>query len=171
MFEHWDNFYLMIGSAAGALIGLLIVVATLTGGLEREKAMQGSALYMTPTVFHFAVVLVASAVTAVPHLTARASAGLLGLVAIIGLIYSASVAHRLRRRATPEPAHRSDFWCHGCAPGVIYVAQLAAAAALAFGVSWAPDALGAALLSLLLLAIRNAWDLVTWLAPGAAQKR
>jgi len=34
MFQHWDSYYLLLGSAAGALIGLLFVVATLSAGRE-----------------------------------------------------------------------------------------------------------------------------------------
>jgi hypothetical protein len=171
MFEGWDNFYLMIGSAAGALIGLLFVVATLTGNLGREQAQRGSAVYMTPTVFHFAVVLVASAVTAVPGLDIRAAAGLLAAAGLWGLIYAANVARRVSRRDTPEEPHWTDFWCYGVGPALLYMAELAAAGALGMGASWGPQALAAALLALLLLTIRNAWDLVTYLAPAAAEKR
>jgi hypothetical protein len=57
MFLHWDSFYMLIGSAAGALIGWLFVVATLTVGREQSSVSRGMKVYMTPTVFHFAVVL------------------------------------------------------------------------------------------------------------------
>ena len=66
MFEHWDSFFLMIGSAAGALIGLLFIVATLTAGFEREQSQRGARLYLTPTVFHFAVVMVVGAIALAP---------------------------------------------------------------------------------------------------------
>ena len=33
--------------------------------------------------------------------------------------------------------------------------------------AWAATALAALLMALMLLAIRNAWDLITWMAPGA----
>src|ERR1700761_9450761 len=139
MFAEWDNFYLMIGSAAGALIGLLFVVATLTGSLGADKAEVGAKIYLTPTVFHFAVVLVSSAITAVPHLEARAAAGLLAAATVLGLIYAVNVGRMLRGPVDLEAAHWTDFWCYAVAPGVIYVGQLAAVAALAMGVSWAPD--------------------------------
>jgi hypothetical protein len=170
MFAGWDNFYLMIGGAAGGLIGLLFVVATLTGGFDPDKAQRGSALYLTPTVFHFAVVLATAAITAAPRLDVRIVAALLGVAGVWGFTQSFIIAHRLHRDQGPEPAHWSDFWCYGCAPGVIYLGELGAVAAIALGAPWAPDALAATLLILLLLSIRNAWDLVTAIAPMAARR-
>jgi hypothetical protein len=38
----WDTFYLMVGSSAAALIGLLFVVITLTANLDAAKAEAGS---------------------------------------------------------------------------------------------------------------------------------
>ena len=37
---------------------------------------------------------------------------------------------------------------------------------MALGATWSAEAVAAVLMSTLLLAIRNAWDLVTWLAPA-----
>jgi len=170
MFAGWENFYLMIGSAAGGLIGLLFVVATLTGGLGADKAEIGARVYLTPTVSHFAVILASAALTAVPRLTPGIAGALLAAAALWGLGYSANVARMLHLRRGPAAPHWTDFWCYGCFPGTLYLAEIVAAGALGFGVSWGRDALAAALLSLLLLTIRNAWDLVTAIAPVANSK-
>ncbi len=165
MFHGWDSFYLMIGSAAAGLIGLLFVVATLTTGRDHSAAMRGASLYMSPTVFHFAVVLVISAATQVPGL-GRAQAGMIiGAAALAGLIYAASVALRLRRPHNQSPAHWTDLWCYGVYPTAIYLCLAVGAAGALEAASWAADSVAITLLALLLLGIRNAWDLVTWLAP------
>jgi hypothetical protein len=165
MFADWENFYLMIGSAAAGLIGLLFVVATLTGGLGADKAALGARVYLTPTVSHFAVILAAAAITAVPRLAPWATGGLIATAALWGLAYSANVARMLHLRQGPTAPHWTDFWCYGCFPGTLYLVQIAAAGALAMRVSWGQDTLAAAMLGLLLLTIRNAWDLVTSIAP------
>jgi hypothetical protein len=36
MFDGWDNFYIIIGSTAGALVGVMFVVATLSAGLDER---------------------------------------------------------------------------------------------------------------------------------------
>jgi hypothetical protein len=168
MFEGWDSFYLLIGGASGALIGLLFVVATLTGNVGREQAMRGAKIYMTPTVFHFAVVLLTSALTAVPHLPQQAAAALVGALGALGLVYGLNVTWMLRtNRVTSEPPHWTDFWCYGVVPAALYVAMIGAAWTLEARAAWATDAVGAVAVALLLIAIRNAWDLVTWLAPAA----
>ena len=162
MFEGWDNFYLIIGGAAGALIGLMFVVATLSHGRDRAAALDGASLYMTPTVVGFSVVMVVSALAEAP-LTRLSVAALQGALAAAGVVYGAVIAWRLTHRNAP---HWSDYWCYGYAPLAAYVALVGAAAAVALGADWGPRAVAAVLMSVLLLAIRNAWDLVTWLAPG-----
>jgi hypothetical protein len=46
MFEGWGEFYLMAGSAAAVLIGLLFVVLTLMHDRPRSTVLMGSKLYM-----------------------------------------------------------------------------------------------------------------------------
>jgi hypothetical protein len=167
MFKDWDDFYLIIGGASGALIGLLFVVATLTASLGRDQAMIGQRIYMTPIVFHLGVILTLSGITAAPGLDAMTTGALVAIAALMGLAYSAFVISRIRAQKTPIP-HWSDAWCYGAAPGVIYLGLLGGA--LAFGASRtiADYAIATALTALLVVSIRNAWDLVTWLAPGAS---
>ena len=72
-----------------------------------------------------------------------------------------TVAVALSRSERP---HWSDFWCYGVAPVVVCLALALACGAAAAGVGSAPYAAALVLLALLMLAIRNAWDLVTFLA-------
>jgi hypothetical protein len=170
LFHGWDNFYFMMGSAGAGLIGLLFVVITLTAGFERTRALRGSQLYLTPNMVHFANVLVVSAVAMAPGLPAPVVAGLIGLVALTGLARAigSSIGIRASRTDDPPP-HWSDFWFYGVAPGVVYVAILVAAGGICRQTAWAPYLMATMLLTLMLLAIRNAWDLITWIAPGPPQ--
>jgi hypothetical protein len=67
-----------------------------------------------------------------------------------------------------SPGHWSDFWAYGALPAAIYLALLANDAALALGARWAVETMAALTLGLLLIGIRNAWDLVTYMAPRGA---
>ena len=169
MFEGWDSYYLMVGSSAGALIGLLFVVVTLTSGMGRDQAVRGQAVYMTPTVFHLGVVLALSCITAVPRLTPQATAWLIGVGGLAGLGYATFSTVMIRSPKTKAP-HWSDVWYYGAAPATMHLGLIAAAIAIGCGVGGAIYALAALLIALLLIAIRNAWDLVTWLAPSVAEK-
>jgi hypothetical protein len=167
MFQGWDSFFLLIGGACGALIGLLFVVASLPTGLERQNRMRGASLYMSPTVFHFAVVLVISGVALAPRLSVLETGAVLGLCGAVGAIHLGYVSWAIGSPKTPDPPHWSDVWCYGVAPLVLYAGLAAAGASTLSRQPWAAEAVAGLAMLLLLIAVRNAWDLVTWLAPAA----
>jgi len=170
MFEGWDNYFVLLGTAAAGLIGLLFVVVTLTANVERSRALWATGIYMTPIALHFAAVLSISAITMVPGLTPPEVAVLVVLISLAGLAAaSRSCLGILAIRKSGDPPHWSDLWGYGVGPAAVYVAILGAAIAIWLGHAWASYALAALLLILLLLAIRNAWDLLTWMAPQGAK--
>jgi hypothetical protein len=65
-----------------------------------------------------------------------------------------------------NPPHWSDTPLYGAAPGVLYMILLGVAAAIWLQAAFAAAALAGLVMVLMLLAIRNAWDLITWMAPG-----
>ena len=71
MFYHWGEFYLLAGSAAAVLIGLIFVVVTLMQDKPRSQMMYGSRLYMGPTVLQVSFVLVLSAAALTPGISAQ----------------------------------------------------------------------------------------------------
>jgi len=165
MFEHWDSFYLLIGGAAGALIGLLFVVATLTQGRDRDSALRGASIYMSPVVLHLALVLVISAAATAPDVGASAAAAMLGAAGLIGAAVAARVVYALSLGKTFSGAHWTDLWCYGAMPLAADLALLASGMAAATAEpATAARAAAVSLVAVLLLAIRNAWDLVTWIS-------
>ena len=167
MLKDWETFYFMLGSSGAGLIGLLFVVITLTAGFDRTQTFRGTRLYMTPTAVDFALILAISAVAIAPSLPIQTTAVLFAAVALVGLVFAVRSSIGIRQAPPPgiETPHWTDFWMYGVAPGVMYVGVLAAAVMLGMETPWAADALAALLLVLLLLSIRNAWDLITWIAP------
>ena len=52
-FAGWENFYVIVGSSAGALIGLQCVVITLIADMPIARGdAQASAAFATPSVVH-----------------------------------------------------------------------------------------------------------------------
>src|ERR671932_1173613 len=90
----WENFYVIVGSSAGALIGLQFVVLTLIANrpVLRGEAQAGAA-FSTPSVVHFGVVLLLSAVISAPWDGIGAVAVLYGVAGPLGGGY---VARRAR---------------------------------------------------------------------------
>ena len=162
MFRDWDNFYLLVGGAGGALIGIMFVVATLTAGLDPSRVSRGSQIYVTPVVFHFLVVMVVSVLTAVPGLSPSAVGVAIAFCAAIGFAYTATTTVRLIRLDWEEELPDwSDKSFYGVLPTIAYLALSAAAAAVWLAPQSATYAIGATILALLLVGIRNAWDLAT----------
>lgn len=69
--SNWQNFYLIIGSAAATLTGLMFVVITLIAGIERqvETLNAGLSAFNTPTIVHFCAVLLMAGILSAPWQT------------------------------------------------------------------------------------------------------
>jgi hypothetical protein len=170
MFHEWENFYIIIGPTAGALIGLMFVVATLTAGFEARRAARGARIFFTPIVFHFGVVVTVSAITAVPELSAPVVGVLFAVTAVFGGAYTILTLTRILRSSGEDPVHWSDKYFYGVFPVLAYVVLAVAAAAMWFAPHLADYATGAAVLGLLLIGIRDAWDLQTYLVQDPRRK-
>ncbi|HML08321.1 MAG TPA: hypothetical protein VK430_09385 [Xanthobacteraceae bacterium] len=157
----WDSFYVIVGSAAGALIGLQFVVVTLIAEKPLLRAAQAGAAFATPTVVCFATVLLLSAVSRVPWPAITIVAALWGLMGLGGAAYAVTVARRMRLQTTYEPEFE-DWLFHVVLP----LAAFAVLALSAFAVdAYTREALfgiGAATLLLLFVGIHNAWDAVAY---------
>ena len=57
MVSHWENFYVIVGSSGGALIGLQFVVMTLLADKPRLATPEAGAAFATPNVVHFSAAL------------------------------------------------------------------------------------------------------------------
>jgi hypothetical protein len=166
MFEGWDEFYLLAGSAAAVLIGLIFVVISLMQDRSRSSVLAGSKLYMGPIVLGVSFVLVLSAAALTPGIDADEYSAIAAVVALWGLARGIWSLTGIRKLVGEErEVHWTDTWFYGAIPSVIYMSLGAVALAVWNGWPWAPDALAAVTVALLLLAIRNEWDLITWIAP------
>ena len=166
MFRGWDSFFQITGEAGATLIGLLFLVVSFSQNRDRSRMLRAASIYLTPTALHFAIVLTISTLAVAPRLSVPVRAAVMLVAALTGLGNGIWACIGMRSR-TPgaEPPHWSDFWLYGAAPTAVYLGLTAAAVALAAGAEWSVHAMAAFLLILLLIGIRNAWDLVTWMAP------
>src|SRR5919199_354019 len=94
----WGSFYVIVGSAGGALIGLQFVVMTLIADRSSMRRPEAGAAFATPSVVHFAVVLLLAAIVSAPWRGIGAVAVSSGLVGLIGIFYEVVVARRMRKQ-------------------------------------------------------------------------
>lgn len=164
----WQNFYIIVGSAAGALIGLTFVVITLVTARRAQTATTwGVNAFTTPTVVHFCVVLFISAILSAPWSALAQVAVMLGLCGLAAVGYSAIVVRRLRRRTGYEPVREDWIW-YAVLPFAAYIALLVFAIMLPGSPALALFGTGAVMLLLLFIGIRNAWDVATYITIDPA---
>jgi hypothetical protein len=161
LLEGWENFYIIVGSSAGALIGLMFVFIALMADMPLSAGyIDAGNVFTTPSVIHFSIVLFLSAIISIPWGGTEIIAIFWGIVGICGLLYLIIVIRRLRAQTFYKPVFE-DWLFHVLLPLAAYVLM-----AVAAGVAHAHErialfSVGAASLILLFVGIHNAWDLVT----------
>ena len=161
-FAHWESFYVIAGSSAAALTGLMFVVITLIADSKRPPTLKEINGFATPTLVHFSAVLLISAILSTPWPDGRMAAYALGLSAIAGIGYMIIVLRRLLQPTEYQKAVEDWIW-HVVLPFLAYIVLLVAHMALRHDHGWALYAIGAVALLLLFIGIHNAWDTVTYL--------
>jgi ABC-type transport system involved in multi-copper enzyme maturation permease subunit len=157
----WNNFYVIVGSSAGALIGLQFVVLTLIANRPSAGSAEAGAAFGSPTVVYFSVVLFLAALLQAPWQTITIAAALWGFLGFAGAVYTVIVARRMRKQSAYKPVF--EDWLFHCG------LPLAAYAILALSSFWTSSytreslfGVGAATLLLLFSGIHNAWDSVAY---------
>jgi hypothetical protein len=157
----WVNFYVIVGSSAGALIGLQFVVLTLMADMPVvEGEEQATRAFTTPSVVHFQMVLLLSAIVCAPWGGFKIFAVLCGLMGLGGIAYSGIVAWRFYKQTAYEPGF-DDWFNYVLLPLAGYLTLLVSAGVASFHQRPALFGVAAAALLLLFTGIHNAWDLVT----------
>lgn len=158
----WDNFYVIVGSAAGALIGLQFVVLTL---IARRPPVDGAAVgaaFGSPTIVHFGAALFLAALLHAPWESITIPATVWGLLGFTGVVYSALVAHRMRIQSAYDPVFE-DWVFHVALPFTAYaILALSSLFAGPWHLRQALFGVGGAALLLLYIGIHNAWDSVSY---------
>ena len=160
--EPWESFYVIVGSSAGALIGLQFVVMSLIS--ERQVTANTAAAggaFATPTIVHFGGVLALSAILSAPWNGIVAPAVLYGLAGLSGVVYAIIVIRRMRAQIAYRPVFE-DWLFHALLPLAAYVTLAVCAFATGYHPREALFGVGAAVLLLLFVGIHNAWDAVTY---------
>ena len=155
----WDSFYVIVGSSAGALIGLQFVVMTLMADSPTRAGALTGAAFGSPTVVHFSVALLLAAIVRVPWPSLHWFQLALGAVGALGMIYMAVVARRMLAQDDYSP-DLEDWVFHLLIPFASYALLLAAA--IVAQARWALFAVAAAALMLLYDGIHNSWDSVAY---------
>ena len=157
----WESFYVIVGSAAGALIGLQFVVLTLIAEKPDLGSPEAGAAFATPTIVHFSSVLLLSAILRIPWHSIGVFAAAWGAIALAGIAYAIIVARRMRTQDAYKP-ELEDWLFHVVLPVAAYALLGVSALAARSREEETLLAVAAAVLLLLFIGIHNAWDAVAY---------
>jgi hypothetical protein len=157
----WESFYVIVGSSAGALIGLQFVVITLIAESRMRSTGHELAAFGTPTVLHFVAVLLIATIISAPWPSLALPAIAIGLSGAFGLAYEVLVLIRTQRQTGYKMVLEDWVW-HIMLPFVAYAGLASGSFMLQPHPARALFDVGGAALLLLFIGIHNAWDTTTW---------
>ena len=155
--ERWHEFFLLVGTAGATLVALLFVAISLGAGFLTDKRANATRAFFSPVVVHFTAVFFISAVGLFPAHKPIVFATLVGGCAAVGTAISLFTTVQLLRNSWTN--FLQDHLAYGLLPLISYAALLVATAMILKNHEYALLVLAFALLTLLIVNIRNAWDL------------
>jgi hypothetical protein len=161
MLESWHEFYGLLGTGAAALVALLFVAASIATGYMTVDRSSPTHTFTTPIVFHYTYVLFVSLIALMPIDTDGSIGITLGVTGAGAMAYALFIFIRVMRS---EVRDLDDRFAYGLGPLAAYVVVLVAAFFIYWHSHVGPPLLAGALMLLLLINIRNAWDLTVYFA-------
>jgi len=159
----WESFYVIAGSSAAALTGLQFVVIALIADTPDLGSADSVAAFGTPTVVHFCLSLLISALLSAPWPGLAPVRWLLTGTGVAGVLYTLIVARRARRQTSYRPVAEDWIW-HVILPLIAYGTLIGAAVGLSHATILALFLVGGVSLLLIFIGIHNAWDTVAFIA-------
>jgi hypothetical protein len=170
LFHGWHDFFMLLGTASATLVGLMFVAVSIGASIFKEENRPSIEVFLGPTVVHFTAALVFCILAVVPSHGWFSLAGLAGFIGLAGFCYSAKVLLRLTRSRYEIDVVDRTFY--SVLPPLAYLIVLYAAALFYQQSEWGFSAAAVGLITLIIAAIRNAWDIMIWIAlktPNAGE--
>jgi hypothetical protein len=166
----WSSFYVVTGSSAAALLGLMFVVVTLVASRMRslDDANLGFATFSTPTVVHFCAAFLISGIVNAPWHSLFRAGTLIGFTGLFGVLYMTRVIF-LTRRITFYQLPLEDWLWFAILPMIAYLAMIASAVFLTTIPARVLFALAGVTMLLIFIGIHNAWDVITYVGVDRSQ--
>jgi hypothetical protein len=162
----WHDFYIMIGTAAATLVGLLFVSLSLNADVITDEANVGLRVLAAQTFANFLFVLLFAVVLLIPEQGPRGLGLPLGCIGAYGLYLTVRRLLVARRTQTPGWG-RGSVARHVGGSALCYLALLVVAVSVLLGRTAAMYWLVPVILLLIVEASLNAWGLLVQLRrPG-----
>lgn len=167
----WQNFYLLTGTAAATLIGLMFIAITFGAGLVTAESLPTARSFIDPTFAHFVQILMTACWMLVPGMHPWLLGGLLLVTALwraprLLLIYR----HMRDAHRRAGDIELSDWVSGIVAPLVAYLSLATAGVGFVLGWGMAFPLLAFVTVLLLLLGTYSAWETMVWMVLVRSRK-
>ena len=166
----WQNFYLMTGTAAATLIGLLFVAVSISVGvnLTAKRINDATETFVTPVLLSYAQVFFISCLGVIPFQGVLIPGAILLAQGSGNILLSIRIAWRILVLHRDEMDKGHWVW-HFVIPLLAGVLLVATALGFLEGSSLALAGLAIADLLCLAVGLRNSWMLTIWLVLFRSQ--
>src|SRR5579871_4407199 len=113
----WNGFYVIVGSSAAALTGLMFVVVSLVPDSRTSASGAGIEAFGTPTVVHFCAALLMSGVICAPWPRLWQAGIAIFAIGVAGVLYAVLVTQRAKRQKDYAPVFEDWLW-HSILPAI-----------------------------------------------------
>jgi hypothetical protein len=165
--QPWHDFFILSGSAAATLLGLVFVAASLAAAVPNEKLgdLSTRAVWIVPIIYAFVRVLVVSAVGVIPGLTFTTFGAILAVLTVFDLTRTVWVVRgMIEHHRTREPFDRGDWFWYVVYPLLATIVLAVSGVSFALGLGLPAPFLAVGLISHMVVGVHNAWELADWLA-------
>jgi hypothetical protein len=159
--EQWHEFYVLAGTAGVTLTSALFVVISLGPSIIASENNTGVRAFITPNVVYFTTVLVLSQVLLSSTIPREVFGWSLLGGAALSILYLWTT--RAPRRWRENNLSVMDWIWYIALPYLAYILILIIGVGVVRNDQWALTGLAGCIVFMLVIGIRNAWDLAVWM--------
>jgi len=168
----WQNFYLLAGTAAATLIGLMFVAVTFGASIVTSQTTSSARAFIDPPFTHFVHVLMTACLMVCPTMGATLLGGVLLAMTVLRTAALFLTFRRMREADRKFNDVELSDWLTGIAlPLLLYLLLGASGAGFIASYAAAFSALGFVTVAILLLGVFDAWELMIWMALTRARTK
>jgi hypothetical protein len=158
----WHDFYILVGTASATLVGLLFVAASVGSGMYTKDTHSAMRAFVSPSVVHFTSVMAACLIAIAPIRSWTVLGVLIAGEGLFGIVYAGLVWHNMMRHGYIAKIDLEDRVWYAALPAIGYAVMTSAGAAVLLQRDIGAGLLALAMGLLLLVGIRNAWDITVF---------
>jgi hypothetical protein len=170
--QGWQSFYVLAGTAAATLTGLMFVAVTFGSSLVTRETAQSTRAFLDPTYMHFVQVLLTGCLLTVPTLGPTVLGCALMIVGALRTVGLYSVFGRYREAQRKHGDIEMSDWLISIAlPLLCHLVLMTAGAGFILRKAAALTGLAVVTMGLLFIGIHSAWELFVWMALAVSERR